>query len=140
MTSFSRQKVAIPKTKNIRFVRMICSMFMENFVETGWKLKKLKHVGALACIFVRREMIMNSIFHFSSVNMSHCTDISKKTTSTVRRFRLNLINIDRQRHCSKAVQTTDKMKRRQSIFLNEITQIYIYLDAKSCSICTQVNF
>ena len=33
--SFSRQKVAIPKTKNMRFVRMICSMFMENFVETG---------------------------------------------------------------------------------------------------------
>jgi hypothetical protein len=33
---------------------MTCSMFLGNFVETGWKLKKLKHVGALACIFVRR--------------------------------------------------------------------------------------
>jgi hypothetical protein len=28
---------------------------MGNFVETGKKLKKLKHVSALACIFVRRE-------------------------------------------------------------------------------------
>ena len=34
---------------------MTCSMFMGNFVETGWKLKKLKHVGAFACIFVRRD-------------------------------------------------------------------------------------
>jgi hypothetical protein len=30
---------------------MTCSMSMRNFVETGWKLKKLKHVSALACIF-----------------------------------------------------------------------------------------
>jgi hypothetical protein len=34
---------------------MICSMSMENFVETGYKLKKLKHDSALACIFVKRE-------------------------------------------------------------------------------------
>ena len=27
---------------------------MANFVETGRKLKKLKHVSALACIFGRR--------------------------------------------------------------------------------------
>jgi hypothetical protein len=45
----------IEKPKNIRFVRMTCSMFMGNFVETGWKLKKLKHVAAFACIFVRRD-------------------------------------------------------------------------------------
>jgi hypothetical protein len=31
-------------------------MFMANFVETGRKLKKLKHVSALACIFDRREI------------------------------------------------------------------------------------
>ena len=54
VTSFSPKNVAIRKTKNIRFVRMTCSMLMGNFVETGLKLKKLKHVGALACIFVRR--------------------------------------------------------------------------------------
>jgi hypothetical protein len=34
---------------------MTCSMSMRNFVEAGWKLKKLKHVSALACIFVRRD-------------------------------------------------------------------------------------
>jgi hypothetical protein len=32
---------------------MICSIFMGNLVETGRKLKKLKHTGAFACIFDR---------------------------------------------------------------------------------------
>ena len=31
---------------------------MGNFVETGRKLKKLKHVSALACIFGRRENLL----------------------------------------------------------------------------------
>jgi hypothetical protein len=31
---------------------------MGNFVETGLKLKKLKHVSALACIFVRRVIFL----------------------------------------------------------------------------------
>jgi hypothetical protein len=39
--------------KSIRFVRMICSMFIGYLVQTGWKLKKLKHTGAFACIFDR---------------------------------------------------------------------------------------
>ena len=33
---------------------MTCFMFMGNFVETGGRLKKLKHVSALACTFGRR--------------------------------------------------------------------------------------
>jgi hypothetical protein len=37
-------------------------MFMGNFVETGWKLKKLKHVGALAYIFVRRDIALFAHF------------------------------------------------------------------------------
>ena len=62
MTSFSRQKCSNSKNKNIRFVRMTCSMFMGNFVETGRKLKKLKHVCALVCIFVRRvKLIKNDV-------------------------------------------------------------------------------
>jgi hypothetical protein len=62
VTLFPAKNVAIRKTKNIRFVRMTCSMFMGNFVETGRKLKKLKHVGALACIFVRRvKLIKNDV-------------------------------------------------------------------------------
>jgi hypothetical protein len=39
--------------KSIRFVRMICYMFMGYLVQTGWKLKKLKHICAFACIFDR---------------------------------------------------------------------------------------
>jgi hypothetical protein len=31
----------------------MCSMFMGNLVETGWKLKKVKHTSAFACIFDR---------------------------------------------------------------------------------------
>jgi hypothetical protein len=54
VTSFSRQKCSNSKNKNIRFLRMTCSMFMGNLVETGWKLKKLKHIGVFACIFDRR--------------------------------------------------------------------------------------
>ena len=27
---------------------MICSILIENLVETGWKLKKSKHIGAFA--------------------------------------------------------------------------------------------
>ena len=61
MTSFSHKKCSNSKNKNIRFVRMTGSMFMGNFVETGnWRnWKKLKHVSALACIFVRRDSLFS---------------------------------------------------------------------------------
>ena len=35
MTSFSRQNIEIQKTKTIRFVRIVCSMFARNFVREG---------------------------------------------------------------------------------------------------------
>jgi hypothetical protein len=65
---FPAKNVAIRKTKNIRFLRMTCSMSLRNFVETGWKLKKLKHVSALAFIFVRREILLTGkdFLRFSS--------------------------------------------------------------------------
>jgi hypothetical protein len=56
---------------------MTCSMSIRNFVETGRKLKKLKHVSALACIFVRRvhlfylfdgwKLIVLATYNISSV-------------------------------------------------------------------------
>jgi hypothetical protein len=38
---------------SIRFIRMICCMFMGYLVQTRWKWKKLKHTGTFACIFDR---------------------------------------------------------------------------------------
>ena len=41
---------------------MPCYMFIGNFVETGLKLNELNHFSVLACIFVRREEILNIYF------------------------------------------------------------------------------
>ena len=42
---------------------MTCSMFMGNLLETGLKLKKLKHIGVFACIFDRRALLPRSWLH-----------------------------------------------------------------------------
>jgi hypothetical protein len=62
VTSFTRNS----KNRNHTIcIRMTCSMFMGYLVGTGWKLKKLKQVGAFPCIFDRREGWDWSLFTFN---------------------------------------------------------------------------
>jgi hypothetical protein len=88
-----------------------------NTVSTSWKWIKL--------------------FTFASVNVSHCTDISKKTKSTVRSFP-NLIDIDNANAIA-ASCTDHRQNEKTPIDFPEWNNSNIYLDAKSCPIHTQVN-
>jgi hypothetical protein len=60
-------------------------MFMENLEETGWKLKKLKHIGVFAGIFDRRGTRTQAkiIHHVASLPTSslRTASLSKLSTS-----------------------------------------------------------
>jgi hypothetical protein len=90
------KSISFKHKKSIRFVRMICSMFMGYLVQTGWKLKKLKQTGTRACLFDRHAKKFATDarryvgWGWGSLRFQHITLIQEipATTWTCSRLRL----------------------------------------------------